>query len=130
MSLDHDDVAALASALPEVTEGTRWGNRSWSVAGKAFVWERPLTKADVKRFGDEPIPSDPIVAVRAEDLQDKLAILEAEPPGAFDIAHFADYPAYLIELDRTTDVHLREAITDAWLAVAPPELARAHLDGG
>jgi hypothetical protein len=39
-----DEVARLASALPEVTEGKRYGNRSWSVDGKAFAWERPFSK--------------------------------------------------------------------------------------
>jgi hypothetical protein len=127
MSFDIEAVAAFAQTFPGVTEGTRWGNRTWSVAGKAFVWERPLNKADVKRLGDARVPDEPIIAVRAEDLQDKLAILAADPPGAFDIQHFADYPAYLIELALASEAQMREAITDGWLAVAPPKLAREFL---
>jgi hypothetical protein len=125
--LDAEAVAAFALTLPEVTEGTRWGNRSWSVAGKAFVWERPLTKADVKRLGDDRVPDEPIIAIRAEDLQDKLAILAGEPAGAFDMQHFANYPAYLIELARADEQQVRDAITDGWLAVAPPKLAQQFL---
>ena len=127
MPLDIDWVASLAMEFPDVAEGTRWGNRTWLVAGKAFAWERPLTKADVRRLGDARVPDDPIIAIRTEDLQDKAAILAGEPAGAFDIQHFATYPAYLVELERTTAQAVREAMTDGWLAVAPSALAREFL---
>jgi hypothetical protein len=32
-----DDASRIAASLPEVTDGERHGNRSWSVAGKAFA---------------------------------------------------------------------------------------------
>lgn len=43
----------MALLLPEVTEGARFGQRTWFVRGKGFAWERPLNKADLKRLGDE-----------------------------------------------------------------------------
>lgn len=127
MTLDIDRVAGIALSLPEVTEGTSWGHRTWAVAGKAFVWERPFTKADLRRFGDARVPDEPIIAVRTEDLQDKEAILSGFVAGTFDIQHFANYPAYLIELRLASADQVREAITDGWLAVAPPKLARDFL---
>lgn len=125
--LDIETIAQLAMAFPDVTEGTRWGNRTWSVGGKAFVWERPLTKADISRFGDARVPDEPIIAIRTEDLQDKEAVLAGEPAGAFDMQHFENYPAYLIELTFTNEAAVREAITDGWLAVAPSQLASEFL---
>ena len=80
--MDIEWIARFASSFPGVTETTHWGNRTWQVAGKSFVWERGLTKADIKRFGEARLPDDPIIAIRTEDLQDKAAVLASAPAGA------------------------------------------------
>jgi hypothetical protein len=125
----YDDVARLAAELPAVTEGTEKfrGHRAWLVAGTMFAWQRPFSKADVKRFGGEPVPPDPILAIRTADLADKEAILAAGKAGFFTIPHFDNYTAYLIELDAVAPADLREALVDGWLAVAPPPLAEGFL---
>jgi hypothetical protein len=121
-----DDVARLTSELPEVTEGERHGNRTWFVAGKAFAWERPFSQADVRRFGDETPPAGPILAVCTEDLGEKEAVLAAHPTAFFTIPHFDGYSAVLIQLSKVSGKALREAVTDGWLACAPPRLAARY----
>ena len=123
-----EDVAAMAMELPEVTEDLSWGHRTWSVRKKTFVWERPFTKADIKRYGDEPVPQGELVGVRVEDLHEKEAVLAAHPKAFFTIAHFNNYPAVLVQLKKVGKRELRDAIVDAWLAVAPTKLAKEYVE--
>ncbi len=129
MMVGVDDVARMALELPEVTEGERHGARTWSVAGKAFAWERPFSKADIRRFGDSSPPDGPILAVTVADLSEKEAVLAAQPKAFFTIPHFDGYSAVLIQLNAVTKRAVREAVIDGWLASAPPTLANDYLSG-
>ena len=122
-----DDAARLATALPDVTEAERHGHRTWFVGGKAFAWERPFSKADLRRFGEMVPPAGPIVAVRVADLGEKEAVLASSGKGIFTIPHFDGYAAILVQLKTVTKKALRDAIIDGWLACAPPQLARGYL---
>ena len=125
--LDYDDVAQLALALPEVTEGQRFGHRTWFVNGKGFAWERPFSKADLKRFGDERPPDGPILGVSVADLNEKEAVLAANPKAFFTIPHFDGFAAVLVQLNKATVPVVRTALEDGWLACAPRTLADAYV---
>jgi hypothetical protein len=121
-----EDAAALARALPAVVETDRRGSLVWSVSGKSFAWERPFSKADVKRFGSDAAPSGIIVAVRVADLGEKEAVLAAGRRGVFTIPHFDGFAAVLVQLDEVTKSALRDALIDGWMCQAPAPLVEQY----
>jgi hypothetical protein len=122
-----EEAARLAMELPDVVEGERHGQRTWSVGGKTFAWERRFSKADIKRFGAATPPEGPILAVRVEDLSDKEAVLAAGTKGFFTIPHFDGYAAVLIQLKSVAKRPLREALLDGWTACAPSQLVEEYV---
>jgi hypothetical protein len=63
-----------------------------------------------------------------EDLVEKEAVLGARHRGFFTIPHFDGYAAVLVQLRTVGKRILKYAITDGWLACAPPDLAKRYLD--
>lgn len=120
-----EDVRELALALPGVEEGTSRGSAVWR-AGKLVVWVRPLRQRDRDDLGDAT-PEGEIMGAAVADEGEKHALIAAEPELFFTTHHFDGHPIVLVQLDRMDRERLREVITDAWLAVAPPKL-RALLD--
>lgn len=118
-----DDVDAFATSLPDVVVGTKWNNRTWMVGNKGFAWQRPFSKADLKRFGNEVPPAGDIVAVTVGSLDAKDALLAIAPRGFFTIPHFNGYPAVLIALRQARTSDVRAALLAAWRTVAPAATA-------
>jgi hypothetical protein len=58
---------------------------------------------------------------------DSPGVLAAHPDAFFTIPHFDGYSAVLIRLRVVSAQALRDAVTDGWLACAPPALAGQYL---
>lgn len=120
-----DDVAELALWLPGTGERTSRGSRHWTVAGKGFVWERPLRKTDLRVLADAA-PAGVLIGLYTGDQMEKAAMLDENGDVLFDIPHLGGYPAVLCQLDRLDAARLRELVLDAWFARAPLRLADEH----
>ena len=118
------DVDPFAMRLPGVIIATSRGHRTWMVGKRAFAWQRPFTKADIRRFGDETPPAGEILGVRVESLDAKDALLEGALPGFFSIPHFEGFPALLIALRKARARDVRAAIVDAHAAMSALAPAR------
>jgi hypothetical protein len=121
-----DDVRGIALGLPETGEKAMWGNASWRVRDKLFVWERPLRKKEIAALGDAA-PDGPILGARVEDLLAKAALIADEPDLYFTTPHFDDHASVLVRLERIGLPDLEELIVGAWLERAPAKLADAYL---
>lgn len=126
MAMSFSDVDAFARSLPDVSVVTSWGQRTWAVRGKNFAWERPFSKADLKRFGDSKPPTGEILAVRVESLDAKDALLAIAPPGFFTIPHFDGWPAVLIQLGKARVKDVRAALVDAHRSMTPKPKRRTR----
>jgi hypothetical protein len=124
---DWDDVRRLALALPETSEGTSRGLAAWRVRDKAFVWERPLRRTDLRALG-EAAPSGPILGAWVEHLVAKEAMLAENPDVFFTTPHFDGYAAVLVRLGEISVPDLDEVIVEAWLTRAPKRLAREYAE--
>jgi hypothetical protein len=122
-----EDVRRIALALPETSERLSRGLASWRVRDKAFVWERPLRRADLRALGDDA-PTGPILGAHVEHLVAKEALLADDPGVFFTTPHFDGYPAILVRLERIGVADLEEVIVEGWLARAPKRLARQYVE--
>jgi hypothetical protein len=119
-----DDVRRHATALPGVVEKPSYGGAaSWKVAGKGFVWDRPLRPRDLADLGWSEQPG-PVLGARVPDLGAKEALLAEGADVYFTTPHFDGYPSVLVHLERIADDELGELVTEAWFARAPATLAR------
>src|SRR5262245_61397331 len=124
-----DDVRRIALALPETSEGTRWHMATWFVRKAGFVWERPLSKTDVRQLGElgREIPEGELLGVKIEGVELREAIIADDPAAFFTIPHFDNYAAVLLRLDQVDADELEEIIEEAWLVCAPKRVADAYL---
>ena len=120
---EWSDVRDVCLDLPDTVEDPE---RRWKVHGRAFVFERPLRRADRAHLGASA-PHDAPLGAWVPDLPTKDALLASSPDVYLTTPHFDGYPVVLVRLDAIAPDELREVVLDAWLARAPRTLAKRWL---
>ncbi len=106
--LTHDDVRAIALALPGAYEQASFGGRpSFRTKPRMFCWIREDPEA---------------LMVFVESLEEKEALLAADPDVFFTTPHYDGSATVLVNLDHVDADEARELITDSWRLRAPKGL--------
>ena len=106
-----EDVLAIGTSLPEVTESTWFRTPCLRVRKKSFC--------RMKEDGET-------LVIRVVDEQDKVALMRMEPEVFFTTPHYDGYAYVLVRLAAVDRSQLGELLEDAWRLVAPKRLVAAY----
>ena len=115
----EEDVRRIALSLPEVVEKPWFGTPGFRVKDKGFLRIRSEAEGGLVVF--------------VADLDEKDALLAAEPGKFFTTPHYDGYPTVLVDLAQVDVDELTELIVDAWRVKAPARVRKANehlLPGG
>lgn len=105
----EDDVRRIACSLPGAFERSFGGQPSWRTEPRMFAWIRTGPDA---------------LVVWVESVEEKEALLAAEPTKFFTTPHYDGHAIVLVRLDAVGEAEARELITESWLVRAPRSLTR------
>jgi hypothetical protein len=105
------DVRRIALSLPETTEKPSYGTPGFRVKDKLFLRLRTEAEGGLVVF--------------VADLDEKEALLAADPKKFFTTPHYDGYASVLVNLSAIGVKELREVITDSWRCRAPKKVLQA-----
>jgi hypothetical protein len=104
--IDFDVVRAIAMALPDVEESTIHGVPSLKVRGRLLTCSALHGSAEPNTL-----------AVRL-DLDQRAALMVAQPEVYYVTDHYVNYPTVLVRLSRIDRASLRDLLDMAWRFVS------------
>lgn len=110
-----DDVRDIALGLPGASEQVSYGDRpSWRTKPRMFAWIREDPEA---------------LVVWVASLEEKEALLTADPAKFFTTPHYDGHPVVLVRLGAVDREEAAELVTESWLVRAPRALTKDHDPG-
>lgn len=119
-----EDARRIALSLPETSGEDGFG--VWNgkkVRGFAWVWNERI---DPKK---PRVPNPEVLAIRTAGLEDKDALIAADPDKFFTEPHYNNFPAVLVRLANVDVEELEELLVDGWRCLAPKALVK-EFDAG
>lgn len=104
----EEDVRNLALSLPETIEKPSYGTPGFRVKDKLF--------ARINEEGD--------LVLWRENLDEKEALIEAEPDKFFTTSHYDGHPMILVRLAEVDREELLDLLLDSWDIRAPKSVPR------
>lgn len=101
---------ALSLALPNVTEGTSWGQPCLKAHGKLWTWWSPSEQAPVFKVSFE----------------EREVLCEAAPETFFFTPHYKNHPLVLMRPEAFDSDWARANLRRTWRAMAPKRLLKAY----
>ena len=115
--INESELSLIALALP----GAEQRGTAFAIKGKGFAWVYQQKVAGRKGR----VERRDVLAVRVGGLDEKDALLAADPEKFFTDDHYAGYPAVLVRLAAIEAEELAELLCDAWRTRAPRTLVKA-----
>ncbi|MGX5682205.1 hypothetical protein [Schumannella luteola] len=123
MAATLDDIRRIVAPLPGAEERAATGGASWLVRSKPFAWEVhpwPSIPADIRAL----VASELVVAVKVEQREDALALVEMQPEVFLRTTTAWNEPKVAFRMVAVDPEHLVELVTEAWRLQAPKYLRR------
>ncbi|MEM7275248.1 MAG: MmcQ/YjbR family DNA-binding protein [Actinomycetota bacterium] len=109
--VDVDDVRRIALSLPEAWERASYGGQpSWRTPAAMFAWVRRDPEA---------------LVVWVESIEEKDAMLAAEPGLFFTTSHYDGHPIVLVSLAAVELERMEELVIESWRNRASDDLVEA-----
>ena len=98
--ISHNDIRRIAIGLPDAIERASYGGRpSWRTKAKMFAWIRENPEA---------------LVVWVESLDEKEALIAAQPKKFFTTSHYDGEPIVLVRLEKVTKDEAVDLIVESW----------------
>src|ERR1051325_5711357 len=121
---DLEDVRRIALSLPDTSGENGFAVRNGSKErGFAWMWMQRVEPNKPR------VPCPEVLAIRTASLEEKEALIAAEPEKFFTEPHYHNFPAVLVRLAKVELDELTELLTDGWRCMAPKSLVK-EFDAG
>jgi hypothetical protein len=91
-----------------------WNGKKFK--GFAWTWNERIDPKKAR------VPNPSVLAIRTADLDEKDALIAAEPDKFFTEPHYGGYPAVLVRLANVDNEELEELLIDGWRCTASKAL--------